>query len=249
MTAENTHGSVKPVAEVWYSIEACDDDIIRFRESHIDSYAVGDIWLVRGSESDLVVDSGCGIVPPAPLVEAVAGKPVTAVTLNTSYDHAGGWHSFTERACHPLDAPHLEFPDAEQASVSDYLNDETLWSLPWQGYRLEDYSLTPAKPTRLVDDGDIFYLGNRSLEVLHMPGRSSGGLAIWEAATGSLFTSDMMYDGEHGLAWPPQDPETYCSSIRRMRQLPVNCVYAGHYGTMDGNRMREVIDEQLADLE
>lgn len=248
MATENGHDSVKPVAEVWYSIEACDNDIIRFRESHIDSYAVGDIWLVRGSERDLAVDTGSGIVPPAPLVEAVAGKPVTAVALNFYYDHAGGWHSFSDRACHPLDASHLNAPDAEQAAVSDYLNDATLWSLPWEGYRVEDYARTPAQPTRLVVDGDIFDLGNRSLEVLHVPGRTAGGLAIWEAATGSLFTSDMLYDGDHGLAWPPSDPQAYCSSIRRMRQLPVNCVYAGHYGTMDGNRMREVIDEQLTDL-
>ena len=59
----------------------------------------------------------------------------------------------------------------------------------------------------------------------------------------------MLYDGEHGLAWPPGDPETYCSSLRRLAQLPVTCVYPGHYGTMTRDRMLTVIDEQLADLE
>ena len=249
MLARNTDDAVKPVADLWFSIEPCDNDIILLRESHIDPYAVGDIWLVRGSKRDLVVDTGSGIVSPAPLVEAVAGKPVTAVALNCYYDHAGGWHKFSDRACHPLDAPNLASPDAEQAAVGDYLNNITLWSLPWEGYRVEDFSMTPAKPTRLVEDGDSFDLGNRTLKILHVPGRSPGGLAIWEAATGSLFTSDMLYDGDHGLAWPPGDPETYCSSLRRMRQLPVNCVYAGHYGTMDRRRMLEVIDEQLADIE
>ena len=240
---------MKPVAEVWYSIEPCDDRILRFRESHIDSYAVGDLWLVRGSERDLVVDTGSGIVPPAPLVEAVAGKPVTAVTLNASYDHAGGWHSFSDRACHPLDAPDLAAPDAENDAVNDFLNDETLWSLPWAGYRVKDYEMTGAVPTRLVEDGDNFDLGDRTLEVLHVPGRATGGLAIWEEKTGSLFTSDMLYDGNHGLSWPPDDPATYCASLRRMRRLPVKRVYPGHYGTMDRQRMIEVIDEQCADLE
>jgi glyoxylase-like metal-dependent hydrolase (beta-lactamase superfamily II) len=109
--------------------------------------------------------------------------------------------------------------------------------------------LTPAKPTRLVDEGDVFELGNRSLQVMHVPGRGQGGLAIWEETTGSLFTSDMLYDGDHGLAWPPSDPDSYCTSIRRFRQLAVNCVYTGHYGTLDRKRMLEVIDEQIADLE
>jgi len=58
------------------------------RESHIDPVAVGDIWIVRGRDRDLVIDTGSGMVAPAPLVEAIAGKPVTAVALNDYYDHA-----------------------------------------------------------------------------------------------------------------------------------------------------------------
>jgi glyoxylase-like metal-dependent hydrolase (beta-lactamase superfamily II) len=240
--------SHKPIAEVWYAVEPCDNNVIRLREDHIDSYAVGDIWLVRGRDRDLAVDTGSGIVDPVPLVDAIAGKPVTAVALNASYDHAGGWHSFSDRACHPLDAPDLKTPHAEQSTVNDYLNDETMLSLPWENYCPLDYKMTGAEPTRLVGDGDTFDLGDRTLDVLHTPGRSPGGLAIWEAATGSLFTSDMLYDGNHGLAWPPEDPKSYCNSLRRLQQLPVKRVYPGHYGTMDRNRMLEVIDDQLSDL-
>lgn len=238
----------KPIAETWFSVEVCDNDILRFREHHIDSLAVGDIWLVRGSAQDLAVDTGSGIVPPAPLVEAVSGKPVSAVALNCSYDHAGGWYSFSERACHTLEAPELANPYGGSPYGEPYLNDSTLWSLPWDGFRLADFKMSPAAPTRLVEDGDRFELGNRTLEVLHVPGRSPGGLAIWESATGSLFTSDMLYDGDHGAAWPPDNPEAYCASIRRFRDLPVKRVYPGHYGLMERDRMRQVIDEQLAGL-
>ena len=65
----------KPVAEFWYAIQPQDDDIIRFSEIYVDPYAVGDLWLVRGSERDLVVDTGSGIVPPAPVVEASLENP------------------------------------------------------------------------------------------------------------------------------------------------------------------------------
>lgn len=238
----------KPVAEVWYAVEACGDGIIRFREHCIDPFAVGDIWLVRGSERALAVDTGCGIVPSAPLVETVAGVPVTAVALNCYYDHAGGWHGYRDRACHALDAPQLADPSAETASVGEFLNDTTLWALPWAGYRVEDYAMTPATPTRLVADGDTFDLGGRTLQVLHVPGRTPGGLAIWEAETGSLFTSDMLYDGDHGSAWPPDDPEAYRDSLTRLRALPVTHVFPGHYGILERGRMLDVIDAQLADL-
>ncbi len=248
MSRSSDSHCAKPVAETWFSIEAYDNDILRFREHHIDSFAVGDIWLVRGKDMDLAVDTGSGIIPPAPLVEAVAGKPVTAVALNHYYDHAGGWHSFSKRACHPLEAPELKNPYPDRSSIGVYLNDTTLWSLPWDGFKVSDFTMVPAEPTRLVEEGAIFDLGDRTLEVLHVPGRSRGGLAIWEAATGCLFTSDMLYDGDHGPAWPPDDPEAYCTSLRRMRDLPVGRVFPGHYGTMDMLRMLDLIDEQLADL-
>lgn len=249
MTAPLAGLAEKPVAEVWYAIERHDNGILRFREDHIDSFAVGDIWLLRGRERDLAVDTGSGIVPSAPLVEAVAGKPVTALASNPYYDHAGGWHGYAERACHPLDAPALANPAAESASVGDYLNAATLRALPWEGFRLEDYRLRPAEPTRLVGEGDVFDLGDRALEVLHLPGRSPGGLGLWETASGSLFTSDMLYDGDHGAAWPPEDPPAYCASLKRLRDLPVERVYPGHYGTFGRTRMLEIIDAQLVDLE
>ena len=126
--------SAKPVAETWFSVDVHDGDILRFREHNIDAYASGDFWLVRGTDRALAVDTGCGIVSPVGLVEAIARRPVTAVALNCSYDHAGGWAGFDARACHPLDAPDLEKPESESASVNDYLNDGTLMALPWEGY-------------------------------------------------------------------------------------------------------------------
>ena len=206
------------------------------------------MWLVRGSERDVVVDTGSGIVPSAPLVEAVSGKPLLAVALNSYYDHAGGWSGFRERACHVLDAAALASPAAENASHADYLTDELLSALPYAGYTTADYRMTGAEPTQLLADGDRIDLGDRSLEVLHLPGRSAGGMALWEAATGNLFTSDMLYDGDHGLAWPPDDRQAYAVSLSRMRALPVAHVYPGHYGYIDAERMLELIDEQMASL-
>lgn len=238
----------KPVVEFWYAIQPQGDGIIRFNEIHIDPYAAGDIWLVRGSQRDLVVDTGSGIVPPAPVIEGVCGKPVLAVALNCYYDHAGGWHSFAERACHPMDAVLLADPTDENAQVSKYLTEETLWALPRAGYSAADYRMVGAEATRLLEDGDLIDLGGRMLEVLHLPGRSPGGIGLWEAATGSLFTSDMLYDGAHGLAWPPDEPASYIASLRRMRELPVAHVYPGHYGRFGAARMRAVIDAQIAAL-
>jgi glyoxylase-like metal-dependent hydrolase (beta-lactamase superfamily II) len=238
-----------PIAEPWYAIDAHPGGVLRLREHAIDPFAVGDIWLVRGRERLLAVDTGSGIVPLAPRVAAIAGAlPVTALACNPYFDHAGGWGGFAERLCHPLDAPALADPRAENASLAAYLNAGTLRALPRAGFCVERHAMRPATPTGTVTDGARLDLGGRVLEVLHVPGRSPGGLALWEEASGSLFTSDMLYDGAHGAAWPPDDPAAYSESVRRMRALPVVQVFPGHYGPMEPARMREVIDAQLADL-
>ncbi len=238
----------KPVAEHWYAIKPLDSKVVWIREIHVDPYVAGDIWLLRGSRRDLVVDNGMGIVPPLPVIEALATKPVVAIALNCYFDHAGGWYNFAERLCHPLDAEALADPSEESRSAHAYLTDESLSALPRPGYATSDYKMQGATPTELVEEGDSIDLGDRALEVMHLPGRSPGGIALWESASGSLFTSDMLYDGSSGAAWPPDEPVAYCESLRRLLELPVRRVYPGHYGPFDGARMAVLIEAQLADL-
>ena len=80
----------KPIAETWYGIDPCPGGVLRVRETHVDPYMSGDIWLVRGAERDLVVDSGMGILPPGPVIAGLSEKPILAVALCSYYDHAGG---------------------------------------------------------------------------------------------------------------------------------------------------------------
>ena len=69
---------------------------------------------------------------------------------------------------------------------------------------------------------------------LRAPGREPGGTVVWEAATSSLFTSDMLYDGEHGPAWPPENPTAYAATLERMRNLRVPRVYPGRLRLTEG---------------
>ena len=241
-------GEEKPVAELWFAVRPY-DAVLRITEIHVDPYAVGDAWLIRGRDRDVVVDTCSGLVPPGPVVEAIAGKPVLAIATNSSYDHAGGWYSFRERACHPAEAEELRNPTNDITSTLDYLSDERLWALPSAGFRAADYRNVGAEATRLLEDGDRIDLGDRQLEVLHLPGRNPGGIAIWDASTGGLFTGDMLYDGDAGLDWPPEHPARYCESLRRMRDLLVEYVHGGHYGRFGAARMREIIAQQLAELD
>ncbi|MCP4047861.1 MAG: hypothetical protein GY732_17955, partial [Gammaproteobacteria bacterium] len=62
--SRDEYTSAKPVADQWFSVDACEDSILMLRETHVDPYTVGDIWIVRGRDCDLVIDTGLGLVSP-----------------------------------------------------------------------------------------------------------------------------------------------------------------------------------------
>ncbi|MBS3651654.1 MBL fold metallo-hydrolase [Pseudaminobacter sp. 19-2017] len=236
----------KPVAEFWYGIEACHHNVLRLRETWIDPYLAGNIWLVRGSERDLVIDAGTGIVSPRLVIDSMVNKPVLAVACACYYDHAGGLHYFAERGCHRLDADQIANPTDESSVVSTYVSEAMLTALPYDGFEAANYRMQGAPPTVCFDDGDIIDLGDRRLEVLHVPGVTPGSMVLWEAATGSLFTCDTLYDDpvlERDFA--VGDPITFADTLERLRGLPVNTVFAGHYQSFGRERMLELIDRIL----
>lgn len=66
--------SEKPVADLWFAIKPYGTHVLRMTEIHVNPYAVGDLWLLRGSEMDIAIDTCSGLVPPGPVVEAIANS-------------------------------------------------------------------------------------------------------------------------------------------------------------------------------
>jgi glyoxylase-like metal-dependent hydrolase (beta-lactamase superfamily II) len=244
------------VAEFWYAVSPCDDNIVHLREAWIDPYLTGDIWLVRGRDRDLLVDCGTGIVSPRPVVEAVARNPVIAVACNRWYDHAGGLNEFAERGCHRDDAELIAAPTADSSVASIYVSDEMLMALPVEGYTTENYRMAGTTPTILFDDGDVIDLGDREIEVIHVPGMTPGSIVLWERASGSLFTSDTLFDDptpelrakyrQPSDTWEPELRAERIANLERIRELPVRTVYAGHFGRIGRRRMLDLIRTALA---
>jgi len=238
--------SERSVADVWFGVEVYDQTgIIRLREDYIDPYLSGDMWFIPGAEKSLLIDTGTGTFPVKPVVDALSKGPVLAVALNCFYDHAGGLHEFVDRGCHRREAEVLENLDAENSLASVYVNDEMYSALPYPGFSAAQYRVKSAAPTVLFEDGDMLDLGDRCFEVLHLPGRSTGGMALWEQETGFVFTSDMLFDDPTEQDWPPVDPDAFVASLERLRDLPVTYVYGGHFGRFGRQRMHEIIDSLI----
>ena len=119
-------------------------------------------------------------------------------------------------------------------------------ALPYEGYELNEYHIQPAQVTRIVEDGDVIDVGNRHLEVLHLPGHSPGSIGLWEAQTGTLFSGDCVYDGPLLDELGDSDINDYIASMKRLRALPVQVVHAGHAPSFGRARLHELIDAYLS---
>ena len=173
----------------------------------------------------------------------------------------GSWHEFDERVAHggePVgDAGSLSGAHALVSSTWDPAFVELLaaagypvaehlvTAVPYAGFDVEGFALTFAEPTRVVADGDVLDLGDRAFEVLHLPGHSPGSLGLWEAATGTLFSGDAIYDGPLLDQVPGADVDAYVATMRRLRALPVTAVHGGHDPSFGPERYREIIEGYL----
>ncbi|TIX99169.1 MAG: MBL fold metallo-hydrolase, partial [Mesorhizobium sp.] len=89
-------------------------------------------------------------------------------------------------------------------------------------------------------------LGDRAFEVIHTPGHSPGGIAIYERKTGILLSGDIVYDGPLIDDIYHSAVDDYVETLLRMRDLDVAVVHGGHFPSFGKVRYHQLIDEYLA---
>ena len=225
----------------WYRLRPQSDGIIWIDEPHILEFYRCNIWHVRGRDRDLLVDSGMGVVSLRQWVPLVSQRPLDAVASHTHFDHIGCHHEFDCRLCHAAEADLMAAPTRENTLADIYVTDAMFSTMPPQPYLSETYGVKSAPATRILHDRDIIDLGDRHFEVIHTPGHSPGGIALWEAATGILFSGDILYDGELVEQNYHSNAADYYASMIRLYDLPVRIVHAGHFPSFDGQRHRAIV--------
>jgi glyoxylase-like metal-dependent hydrolase (beta-lactamase superfamily II) len=233
--------------ENWWRIRPLSDGVTWIDEPHIHEFYRCNVWHIRGRDGDMLVDSGMGVVSLRQHIPLVTERPLQAVASHTHFDHIGNHHEFPCRLCHGAEAELLRDPDRKKTLADPYVTDDIFTELPPVPYLSTTYTVTPAPATRLLWDGDIIDLGNRHFEVIHTPGHSPGGIALWEAATGILFSGDIVYDGPLIEDTYHSDPCNYFASMMRLYHLPVRVVHGGHFPSYDGQRHKAIIRKWLDD--
>ena len=231
------------IADRWFERKTIDDEITLLWEPNVDPLLRCNIWHVRGRDKDLLVDTGLGICSLREAARDLLEKEVIAVASHSHYDHTGSMHEFDVRVIHRQEQDGLAHPEpfgslrsadfdepllSYLGEVGYPLKEELITAYPHPGYDPSRFKSLPAAPTWLVDEGDTIDIGNRGFEVLHLPGHSPGSIGLWEANTGTLFSGDAIYDGPLLDRLQGSDIDDYINTMKRLRDLPVKVVHAGH---------------------
>jgi glyoxylase-like metal-dependent hydrolase (beta-lactamase superfamily II) len=250
----------KPIAEAWFGFRQIDDGITLVWEPYVEPLIRSNIWHVAGRDRDLLVDTGLGICSLREAAGDLFARPVIALATHGHGDHVGGLHEFETRVCHRLEAEAISRPQELEAqlgrevpqayrerlgSAVNSLTDELVTAYPHAGFDPRSYVVRPAVPTWLVDEGDVIDLGDRSFEVLHLPGHTPGCIGVWEAKSGILFSGDAVYDGDILDDLPNSSIEAYISTMRRLRELPVSVVHGGHDPSFGRERLVEIAEAYI----
>ena len=250
-----------PVAERWFEFKTIDNGITQIWEPHVDPLIRCNIWHIRGRTQDAVIDTGLGVASLKNAARHLFESDLIAVATHTHFDHTGGIHEFETRLVHENEASSMstaedsmilkisEFEEGDVQAIErqgySFSTDLLLTAIPHENFDLTSHRLEPATPTSTIKDGDKLDLGNRVLEILHLPGHSPGSIGLWEAETGTLFSGDAIYNGPLLYDIPGANRDHYISTLERLMDLPVTIVHAGHDPSFGRDTLREIVRSYL----
>jgi hypothetical protein len=178
------------VVETWFSSSPVSPRVTRIEEPHVHEFLRANIWHIRGSARDVVIDAGLGIGSLRTECPQLFEREPILVVTHAHLDHMGSAHEFTERWAHPAEPVGRPVGDslegaklAEQLGFDQELPELLITSRP-AGFIPSDYRLAPAPATREILDGDLLDLGDLHFRVLHLPGHTPGSICLFEETSG-----------------------------------------------------------------
>ncbi|XP_066471327.1 acyl-coenzyme A thioesterase MBLAC2 [Tiliqua scincoides] len=246
----------------WFAHKSLGGGIYWIQERFYESGNRANIWLVRGSQRDVVIDTGLGLrsLPDYLRLAGLLGpdcapgerekepegggggggrRPLLAVATHVHFDHAGGLHQFEEVAVHSAEAAALRRGDNYETVT--WLSDSEVVRPPIPGWSARQFRVRPVQPTHVLQEGDVISLGDRQLTVMHMPGHSRGSICLHDREQKILFSGDVVYDGSM-IDWLPYSRiNDYIATCQRLIELVnrglVEKVLPGHFNTFGAERL------------
>ncbi|MBA2248063.1 MAG: MBL fold metallo-hydrolase [Chloroflexia bacterium] len=211
----NMYSTPVPTSQPWFAVRLATPGIFIVEEPHHAEQVKS--YLIEGEERAILLDTGMGVGDMRALVAELTVRPVVVVNSHAHWDHIGGNRQFDEIWIHEAEADALLTGVPNTKLRRAFASEHLTGPLP-EGIDPVTISFPPTPATGTVRDGHRFDLGGRTLEVIHGPGHSPGGISLLDAGNRVLFSTDVAYAGALYVYDPAHLP-MYLSSLSRLADL------------------------------
>lgn len=183
----------------------------------IDDAGTSSAYLLCGTEKALLVDTLNGREDLSDIVRSLTGLPAMVLNTHGHLDHIGGNHFFQEAYIHP----------AEMGVYHEHMK-MLAASLREGGIeRVPDGTECRMLP---IGAGQVIDLGGLRLEVVHIPGHTTGSIAVLDRKARLLYSGDAI----NGQIWMQLEHSTslseYLASLNDLDGIrdAFDGLYGGH---------------------
>ncbi|MDR0998482.1 MAG: MBL fold metallo-hydrolase, partial [Treponema sp.] len=173
-------------------------------------------YLAEGNTGALLIDSLIGAGNLRAFCRELTDLPITLVNTHGHVDHTGGNFDFDECYIHPND---IALMYEKEAMRTGYVQRGIKNSGKCLVLLESDFTVPKPMKTLPVDDGFVFDLGGRLIEVITVPGHTAGTIVLLDRSNSIVFSGDAC--NVNTLLFLPHSTsiEAYRESLVRFKQF------------------------------
>jgi len=177
-------------------------------------------YLIIGDERALLFDSGMGMASMSKMVGELTSLPVTVLNSHTHYDHIGGNHEFDNVLAMDTEYTRNRAKNGmDHSIVAHEVTAEAFCQERNPDFDSETYHIKPFEISRFVKHTEEIDLGNRTVQVVAVPGHTIDAIALLDQANGYLWTGDTFYEAPIWLFDEGTDLQAYQESVKLLANL------------------------------
>lgn len=176
------------------------------------------IYIVEGEKAALLIDMGTKVDDLDKIVAGITSKPIIAVATHVHPDHTGSAINYFDE---------LYINAGDTPSVARMM----------RGYK---------GTIKYLEDGQVFDLGGREIEVMFTPGHTPGSTTFFDKKAGYGFSGDAF--GSTNLLLATNFSTLLATTTRTaayMQKYGITKLYCGHYHGNDCETLQRILDEKL----